>query len=352
MKRLIVALLAALSIDALALDPMVLITPSPLGAIIAVNSYVKDKKKVYYIRVESQARDFELAKKQAFRLASEQVAGTVVLSESELRNSKLTRDEIITYSSGLIDEYKIIDRLDGPGYVKLTMDIWITESVMAQRLLAKSATDKGVDGPALATQVDSILEERQRGDQILMAVLRDMPRHGFKITLEPAKINMDNNRNVQISVFAKVRWDERYTMAFTDAARRVGRKPEPLCIINCAPQNYFLNGYVIDDFQRLKMVVDYIKTTAPTLKLELQDQNGNPVSRTCSKLNLIFEGGMDPGIRTMVGIDVTGRVVDVGIDASIAGDVYFTPLGQNTAQMSRLNEVRAEVVPQSQCRNF
>ena len=158
MKRLIVALLAALSIDAVAIDPASVLMPSPLSLVLAYNTYVKDSKKVYYIRVQSQARDFELAKKQAFRLASEQVAGTVVLSESELRNSKLTRDEIITYSSGLIDEYKIVDRFDGPGYVKLTMDVWITESVMAQRLLAKSATDRGVDGAALATRVDSILE--------------------------------------------------------------------------------------------------------------------------------------------------------------------------------------------------
>ena len=152
MKKLLVTLLAALSINALALDATTLITPSPLGVVLAFNTYFKDKKKVYYIRVESQAQDFEGAKKQAFRLASEQVAGTVVLSESELRNSNLTRNEIITYSSGLIDEYKIVDRVDMPGAVKLTMDVWITESVMAQRLLAKSATEKGIDGLDLSAR--------------------------------------------------------------------------------------------------------------------------------------------------------------------------------------------------------
>jgi UDP-N-acetylmuramoylalanine-D-glutamate ligase len=113
MKQLVATLLVALSFNALAAPSAVsLLTPSPLGIVIAVKTYLKDQKKVYYIRVESQAQDFEKAKKQAFRLASEQVAGTVVLSESELRNSKLTRDEIITYSSGLIDEYKIVDRFE------------------------------------------------------------------------------------------------------------------------------------------------------------------------------------------------------------------------------------------------
>lgn len=167
MKQLVVSLLAAVCFNVLAVDAGTLLRPSPLGVVIAFNTYFKDKKKVYYIRVESQARDFESAKKQAFRLASEQVAGTVVLSESELRNSNLTRDEIITYSSGLIDEYKIVDRFDSGNSVKLTMDVWITESVMAQRLLAKSATNKGVDGSALSTRAESILTERSQGDQII-----------------------------------------------------------------------------------------------------------------------------------------------------------------------------------------
>jgi len=349
MKQVIAAVLAALSFNAVAVDPASLLIPSPLSLVLAYNTYVKDSKKVYYIRVSSQARDFEQAKKQAFRLASEQVAGTVVLSESELRNSRLTRDEIITYSSGLIDEYKIIDRLDGPDYVKLTMDIWITESVMAQRLLAKSATDRGIDGASLAVRVDSILEERQRGDQVLRAVVRDMTRHGFKVTLKPAQIRMDDARNIQISVYTDVRWDERYVAAFTDAAKNIGKRFDPLCWSNCVSQAYMLQGYSVDDSQKLRIVSDYVENTKPTLKLELQDQNGNAVSRTCSPLRLFYDGSQDPGIRTMMGI---GNSVWLDIKAGIAGDVYFTPLGQNTAQMSRLTEIRAEVVAQSQCRSF
>lgn len=347
MKRILVALLAAMSINAVAIDPASILMPSPFSIILAYNSYVKDQKKVYYIRVQSQAQDFEQAKKQAFRLASEQVAGTVVLSESELRNSKLTRNEIITYSSGLIDEYKIVDRFDGPGYVKLTMDIWITESVMAQRLLAKSATDRGIDGPALATRVDSILEERQRGDKLLMAILRDMPRHGFKTTLKPPKISMDNDRNVRISVYVETQWDWKYVNAFSDAVKQIGRKPEPLCVWNCAPQDYALNGYIIDDPQKLKMVYDYVRDVAPTLKIELQDFNGNVVSRYCGILPLTTK--TEPG-RTMIETDISGRSVVVGVDTKIAGDVYFTPLGQNIALMAKLNEIRAEVVPASQCK--
>ena len=263
MKRVIVSVLAALSINALALDAMMLITPSPLGAIIAVNSYVKDKKKVYYIRVESQARDFEQAKKQAFRLASEQVAGTVVLSESELRNSKLTRDEIITYSSGLIDEYKIVDRIDSPGYVKLTMDVWITESVMAQRLLAKSITDKKINGDSLSVRLGSILEEQQRGDDIFRAILRDYPKRAYVVKLTSSSPELDYNRNVNITVRWELAWDQRFTDAFYEAAKSTG---QIACVTwNCPRVDARIQGFTYSDTVKSRMIEEYFRITGATV---------------------------------------------------------------------------------------
>lgn len=347
MKKLVAGLLAALCINALAIDATTLITPSPLGVVIAVHTYLKDQKKVYYIRVESQAQDFEKAKKQAFRLASEQVAGTVVLSESELRNSNLTRDEVITYSSGLIDEYKIVNRYDGAGFVKLTMDVWITESVMAQRLLAKSAKDQTFDGDALATRVNGILDERVRGDAIVQAVLRDMPRHGFVVKLQPTTISMDAQRNTVASVISTVEWDSRYVNAFTAAAKEVGRKPDPICWSNCPRTPYYLNGYLFDDPTKLQMVIDYVRSAGLALKMEIQDSNGLALSRICQPLGLLQEQSKAPNPL----IVVQQNSVFVGNPGSNSAKFDFH-LGQNTVAMARLHEVRAEVVTGSQCRSF
>jgi hypothetical protein len=347
MKRLVVALLAALSFNALAVSPTALITPSPLGVVIAIKSYLKDQKKAYYIRVESQARDFEQAKKQAFRLASEQVAGTVVLSESELRNSKLTRDEIITYSSGLIDEYKIVDRVDMPDQVKLTVDIWIVESVLAQRLLAKSATDRGVDGNSFSTRVGSILEERQRGDQVIWAVLRDMPRHGFVVTLGKPQIKMGADRNTVIVVRSELRWDDRYINAFTEAAWSVGLKPQPLCWSNCPNIQYTLNGAGFEDSQKLTTVLDYVRQSQLVLKVELQNSNGQAMARVCGPLNLLQEQSKAENPM----IYARGNSVAVGNKNAVVFDNTFF-VGQNTTAMAQMHEFRAEVVIQSQCRSF
>jgi len=345
MKKLVATLLAALSFNALAVDAASLITPSPLGVVIAIKSYLKDQKKVYYIRVESQAPDFEKAKKQAFRLASEQVAGTVVLSESELRNSKLTRDEIITYSSGLIDEYKIVDRYDSGNSTKLVMDVWIVESVMAQRLLAKSAKDQRVDGNALSTRVDSILEERSRGDAVIWAVLRDMPARGFSVGLGQPVVTMDSNRNTVITIRSDVRWDDRYSDAFTDAAKEVGRTPDPLCWSNCPKTPYYLNGYLFDDPQKLSMVIEYVRRANLVLKIEIQNQAGRALARVCGPLNLLPE--QSKAEKPM--IYANGNYVTVGNKNVVSYNNNFY-LGQNVEAMSQLTEIRAEVVTGSQCR--
>jgi len=333
MKRLAATLLVALSFNALAVDAAALLTPSPLGVVIAVKSYLKDQKKVFYIRVESQARDFEQAKKQAFRLASEQVAGTVVLSESELRNSKLTRDEIITYSSGLIDEYKIVDRYDSGNSVKLTMDVWIVESVMAQRLLAKSATEKGLDGPALGTRAESILDERSRGDDIFRAILRDFPKRAFSVKMETPDVFMDANRNTQVSIPISIKWDQRYVDAFNDAAEKTGNK---ICRFGCADLRYFIQDREFYDVQKLVAIDNHFKSTAPTVMVEVQNIYGQPVKRVCYLHNVEFYSYYGNSLRLTQGSAHRFR-------ASVN-------LGQDVAGMAKTDNILVEVVTGSQCR--
>jgi hypothetical protein len=335
MKQLVATLLVALSFNALAVPPVsVLITPSPLGVVIAVKSYLKDQKKVYYIRVESQAPDFEKAKKQAFRLASEQVAGTVVLSESELRNSKLTRDEIVTYSSGLIDEYKIVERYNGAGFVKLTMDVWITESVMAQRLLAKSATEKGIDGGALSTRAESILDERSRGDDIFRAVLRDFPRRAFRVKMETPDVYMDAYRNTQVSIPITISWDERFVNAFNDAAEKTGNK---MCRFGCADLRYFIQDREFYDIQKLVDIDQYFRSSSPTVMVEVQNIYGQPVKRVCYLHNVEFYSYYGNSLRLQNGAHRFRASVN---------------LGQDVAAMAKTDNILVEVVTNSQCRSL
>lgn len=338
MKSLLLALLIACSSSAWATGAATLMAPSPVGAaILLIRSYIKEQNKAYYIQVESRAENFEKAKQQAFRLASEQVAGTVVLSESELRNSQLTRDEIITYSSGLIDEYKIVSRHDSHNHVRLVVDIWIQESVMAQRLLARSATDQGIRGPELATRVDSIQQERQRGDAVFAAVMRDFPRRAFVVQMSRPQITMDPYRNVMIFLDVQIRWDQRYLAAVYDAAQRTGRKP---CVWSCPPgPRFYIQGWEFDDIQKLLLINSAIGQSDLHLMMTITSQHARPSYKKCFALGSLAS-------LKMYGFGGNQlNLWDQPYQARVGAN-----LGTDTDTMSILDNVRIEVVNGSQCR--
>jgi len=337
MKQWIAGLLLCVSVTAGAVDAAKLLTPSPVGVILALKTYFRDHNKVYYIRVEATSSDFEKAKQQAFRLASEQVAGTVVLSEGELRNSNLDRNEIITYSSGLIDEYRMVSRTDAPGAVRVVVDVWITESVMAQRLLARSATEKGIDGPGLAVRSGSILEERQRGDAIFQAILRDFPRRAFDVKMSKHSIVMDPSRNLVLYADVEINWDRRYIAAFYDAAQKTGRKP---CAWRCPPgARFYIQGWEFDDIQRLLLIDQIVGKSNMHIQMDIVGVRGNTLKQQC------FEIGSLSSV-SMYGFG--------GNQLSLWEKPYrarvHALLDSNPALLNQISNVRVEVVNSSQCR--
>lgn len=338
MRTLLLALLMACSGSALAQGAAAMMAPSPVAAVVLLfRSYIKEQTKAYYIQVESQAENFEKAKQQAFRLASEQVAGTVVLSESELRNSRLTRDEIITYSSGLVDEYRIVSRVDAHNHVQLVVDIWIQESVMAQRLLARSASEQGIRGADLATRVESIQQERQRGDAVFAAVIRDFPRRAFAVRMSRPNIVMDPYRNVMMFLDVEIRWDQRYLAAVYEAAQRTGRRP---CMWRCAPgAKFYIQGWEFDDIQKLVLIHDVLGSSDLHLLLEIASTQASSAYKKCFAFGSLAS-------KKMYGFGGNQlNLWDQPYQARVS-----TNLGTNTVMMSTLDNVRIEVVTGSQCR--
>lgn len=337
MKRVLAALLIVCSISAWAVDLASLVTPSPIGIVIAFRSYFKDQNKVYYIQVKTQASTFEQAKQQAFRLASEQVAGTVVLSESELHNNNIARNEIITYSSGIVEEYRIVNRADQPGQVYLTMDIWIAESAMSRRLLAKSATEKEINGDQLGTRTQSILEEHQRGDDIFRAVLRDFPKRAFLVRSSQPKLAMDHNRNIMLLVDVNVNWDKKYTDAFYEAAQRTGSKP---CVLFCGSSpRFFIQGWEFNDAAKLLLIDQRIGQTQLNVQLDVVGIQGQVIKRSCFNM---------PELSHLMMYNFANNQL------SLWEKTYNTRLqvnlGQNFDTMSSIKNIRAEIVPSANCK--
>lgn len=199
-----------------------ILTPTPLTVALTVGKWLTvERKRVYYIEVESRAETFAQAREQGFRLAVEHSVGSLIMSESRAEDRRLVRDEIITYSSGYIDRFEIVSRDEQPGITVLRMKIWVSHSAIATRLLGESATAGGVDGERTATQAQTITQQRQAGDRVLATVLADYPERAFRVTAEPSRTAYDSQRQIQLRVGFLLQWEKAYLDSISEALRAV-----------------------------------------------------------------------------------------------------------------------------------
>lgn len=240
MRRLLIGLvcLGVLAQSAHAQSVMPLIVPSPLGVVLTVGQWMMtpDKRKVYYVEVQSQAATFEAAKNEAFRLAVENAVGSLILSETEVRNNRIVRDEIISYASGYVDRFNIIDRQESNNQVTLKMKVWVAHSALSNRLLNESRAAGQVEGERVSAQIQTFKQQRQAGDRVLTTVLNDYPKRAFNIGVLPTKVLVDRNRTPQLYVAFDVSWNQNYLDSLAEAVRVIGQRTECKAWLNNCPQ--------------------------------------------------------------------------------------------------------------------
>jgi hypothetical protein len=102
------------------------LAPNPLTIALTVGKWlVKDSQKAYYVQVESTASTPAQARTEGLKLAVSQAVGTLVVAESEVRNQQLVRNEIIQYSSGYIQDFKILSESQVGPMSRVVMDVWV-----------------------------------------------------------------------------------------------------------------------------------------------------------------------------------------------------------------------------------
>ena len=368
MRGLLVVL--ALVIGSAQAQVPALLTPTPLGTILSVFSYLNtEKKKVYYARVESQGKTFNEARVNGFRLAVEQAIGPLILSESQSQGARLRRDQIISYSSGVIYRFEIVEKVDtGRGW-KLVMEVWVTHSAIAGRLLNDSVTDRNIIGDQLGARVESLLHERRSGDQVVAAVARDYATRAFDVELQAPKVDFDAQRNLQITVPFVIDMNYAYAVALYESMNRTAQAPlecssiwdrirydgreTPECqsrknnqyhfVISMKPVDrwQFWNGRVtFDDPNKLQIFAQAVAQPL-VLGLSLLDIQGQIVIRTCHDL--------EPYTSRIISYNQNNNTLLVQQGRPVAGEIQFN-FGQDHARITRLSTQQARVMPQSQCR--
>ena len=246
------------------------LAPSPLGIVITAGQWLFfNSKRVYYIEVRGQGRTSEEARMNGFRLAVEQALGSVIASETEQQNSRIRRDEVISYAAGFVERYEIVTTMPtGSGY-EIGMKVWVQRTNLAERLLVKSQADGQVDGARASIAIDTAQYSRAQGDRVLATVLRDFPERSFDIRLEPTRVEMTAGRGAELFMPYELVWSKKYVDSYYSARKSVS---------TCG-----WNGCVMDT-PTLNLLYNEIVKSYPQILVTVNSVTGSVIHRYCFPL--------------------------------------------------------------------
>jgi hypothetical protein len=192
MKRLLVALLMVASATVSAQDPF-----SIASVALSIGQWItKNSTRVYYVKVKSEGLTEDEARRNGFSFAIDQAVGTVIVSERESSKRDLIRADVINYSSGYVEDFKVLDRqVVGRTHV-VTMDVWVSHSKIAERALAlgessgstmnqqKLTSDWEREKAKLVTDAE---RSRQAG-RLFTSILNDYHRMAYNVEVVSMKV--------------------------------------------------------------------------------------------------------------------------------------------------------------------
>ena len=286
-------------------SPTTLFIPSPAGVAVSVGKWIYDQltgETVYYIEVAETGATVEQARQNGFRLAVEKSIGSIVASESEGRNGRLARDEIISYSSGYVDRFEVIRTQQQGNEVQVYMKVWVRRSDLAGRLLNTGKKDADVDGLVASTSIDTITHERRSGDQLLQTVLNDYPRRAFNIKIGKTQVGYTNQRQAQLEIPITVSFTEEYLKSLWNALKSTQQSNGTMSEITVKSPGFFGVGGSVNytDNVKYQMLSNAMLSKKPMIKVTLIDDQNQPVYVVLYNMPALTHDGVFLGIPVFV----------------------------------------------------
>ena len=299
MKKHIALLCCVLAVSATAQTQAVIdvLKPSPISVGITVAHWMlKQQKRVFYVEVTGEGSTLEQARQHGFRMAVERAVGTIVSSETEVENSRLQRDEIITYASGYVSDFRVDNQYVVDGRTRADMRVWVSHSALANRLLNASRDSGTVEGARISEQIRSVQNERQSADRLLATVLSDYPKRAFDISLDPARTVLTAQRQGELQLSFTVNWNKHYLTSLSEAVQAINQRTDcgkfftgckytSSIVVQHKASSYFDDVNAYDRMQR-EMVL-----SRPQVRLVIKDQNNTARFSQCFSLPELSHSG-------------------------------------------------------------
>jgi hypothetical protein len=160
------------------------------------------------IQVEGHGATVDQARLNGFRLAIEQVVGQVIISDQEVKGDQLTKDWIGGYSAGYVDDYEVLETRRVDNEYVLKMNVAVASSKIAQRMLSSGNESLMINGQRLQAQIESQLDQRSRGDQLIAEVLASYPYNAYVVNSGQTELTFGVRRQVYIDIPYEIHWSK------------------------------------------------------------------------------------------------------------------------------------------------
>jgi hypothetical protein len=321
--RAVLALILVLTLSAQAQTPSMSTASVVLSVIRIAINLGSGKQDYVQVDVVSEGSSAEQARLEGFRTAVNQAVGSVIVTQTQTQNQRLVRDEIINYSSGFVDRFEILEQQDLGNRVQLKMRVWVAENRLAHRLLGQSYDSQQVPGGRIGAQVETLLEERLRGDQLIEAVMQDYPHRAFDVRVGKSRAKFDEYRRASIVTDVTIKWDQRFTEAVRGTLRQT------------------------NDPVKHAWVYQQAVGREPTIQLTAVDSHGKILHKQCLSFTLSRENtGFHVPTRYLLMWHRDTVHFDTGY--RVGGDLTLN-FGQDTQLLKQVDQIQVKILSQNDC---
>ena len=188
-------------------------------------------KQSSFIRASGTGASFEAAKDAAFRKAIEERVGVLVLGERAIADYRLIKDEILSFSAGYVDDYRVVERKKIGDMWLVTADIWVSSSRITNRIFIGANAREELPGMRAAESFDSFIEQRRQADRLLSKLLSGFPQDALVIKFQGTDVEFDAERNALMTVNYNLGWNQNYLIALAETLAQLedgaGRNANP-----------------------------------------------------------------------------------------------------------------------------
>lgn len=275
------------------------------------------------VQLECEGYSLAEAKQQCFTTAIEQVVGQIIVSDFEVSGDHITRDTIGQYSAGYINDYVISQQTqDEHGWYHLKMTVSVASSKIAQRKWSRSEHADLINGEQAIDSLESQLEQRNKGDQLISQVLASYPENAYVINSGQTEFTISRLRQPYVEIPYSITMNKTWIDAFNESlglvavstskcnsasiavvnglkrsrtSPGVGRIADKVCgsdpdIRVFSKTGFFSSaeGYYFADIETLHTINSELRTSGQQhigLRVDLLDAGGNTIDSRCARIN-------------------------------------------------------------------